>query len=189
MFNFCVNNKNVAFRIDKDITGNDIPNQVISVGVAPLVILLHKAEGCHVCVNHNLSGGYGVGYANLTENRLYGTTVKASKAMKPVGSIGKKHIMHHNLFEQCYNTAAVHQIVYFIDRIVGYIGIVGIQKPLAFAICSAMRCSRSNGVTSVWPVPDCASCNWQSRWSSLAIAAIRLFSASCAPSLPCETDL
>ena len=124
MFNFCVDNKNVAFRIDKDITGNDIPNQVISVGVAPLVILLHKAEGCHVCVNHNLSGGYGVGYANLTENRLYGTTVKASKAMKPVGSIGKKHIMHHNLFEQCYNTAAVHQVVYFIDRIIGYIGIV-----------------------------------------------------------------
>ena len=49
--------------------------------------------------------------------------------------------------------------------------------------------NHNKGVTCAWPVPDCASYSWQSRRSSSAIASIRLFSASCAPSLPCETDL
>ena len=48
--------------------------------------------------------------------------------------------------------------------------------------------NHNKGVTCAWPVPDCASYSWQSRRSSSATAAIRLFSASCAPSLPCETD-
>ena len=41
--------------------------------------------------------------------------------------------------------------------------------------------------TSAWLSPSCASCTAQSRSSSFAIAAIRLFSASCAPSPPCGT--
>ena len=49
--------------------------------------------------------------------------------------------------------------------------------------------NHNKGVTCAWPVPDCASYSWQSRRSSSVIASIRLFSASCAPSLPCETDL
>ena len=55
-------------------------------------------------------------------------------------------------------------------------------------ICSAARCSASKCVTSVWPTLHCASYIAQSRSSSSAIAAIRLFSASCTPSPPCETD-
>ena len=43
-------------------------------------------------------------------------------------------------------------------------------------------------VTSGWPTLHCASYTAQSRSSSSAIAAIRLFSVSCAPSPPCETD-
>lgn len=54
-----------------------------------------------------------------------------------------------------------------------------------FAICSATRCSVSKRLTSCWQFPDCASCTAQSRSSSLAIAAMRLFSASCAPLLLC----
>ena len=49
--------------------------------------------------------------------------------------------------------------------------------------------NHNKGVTCAWPVPDCASYSWQSRRSSSATATIRLFSESCAPSLPCETDL
>ena len=42
--------------------------------------------------------------------------------------------------------------------------------------------NHNKGVTCAWPVS-------QRRRSSSVIASIRLFSASCAPSLPCETDL
>ena len=49
--------------------------------------------------------------------------------------------------------------------------------------------NHNKGVTCAWPVPDCASYSSQRRRSSSVIASIRLFSASCAPSLPCETDL
>ena len=48
--------------------------------------------------------------------------------------------------------------------------------------------NHNKGVTCAWPVPRCASYSSQHRRSSSATAAIRLFSASCAPSLPCETD-
>ena len=49
--------------------------------------------------------------------------------------------------------------------------------------------NHNKGVTCAWPVPRCASYSSQRRRSSSVIASIRLFSASCAPSLPCETDL
>ncbi len=45
------------------------------------------------------------------------------------------------------------------------------------------------GLTCGWLSPRCASYSSQRRRSSSVIASIRLFSASCAPSLPCETDL
>ena len=129
-FDFGIDDEDVAIAVNKDIAGNGIPNKVTAVGEATLAIGFLEAEGSHVGVNHNLCGGGGVGYANLTENGLHGA-----------------------------------------------------------AICSAMRCSRSKGVTCAWPIPGCASCSWQSRRSSSVIASIRLFSASCALSPPCETDL
>ena len=49
--------------------------------------------------------------------------------------------------------------------------------------------NHNKGVTCAWPSPSCASYSLQRRLSSSEIASIRLFSASCAPSLPCETDL
>ena len=129
-FDFGIDDEDVAIAVNKDIAGNDIPDEETAVGEATLAVRFLETEGSHVGVNHNLCGGGGVGYANLTENGLHGA-----------------------------------------------------------AICSAMRCSRSKGVTCAWPIPGCASCSWQSRRSSSATAAIRLFSASSAPSLPCETDL
>ena len=49
--------------------------------------------------------------------------------------------------------------------------------------------NHNKGVTCAWPVPRCVSYSSQRRRSSSVIASIRLFSTSCAPSLPCETDL
>ena len=64
-----------------------------------------------------------------------------------------------------------------------------------FAVCfletegGRVGVNHNKGVTCAWPVPRCVSYSSQRRRSSSVIASIRLFSASCAPSLPCETDL
>lgn len=125
-FDFGIDDEDVAIAINKDVAGNDIPDEETAVREAALAVRFLETESGHIGVNHNLCGGSGIGYARLTENGLHS---------------------------------------------------------------AAMRCSRSKGVTCVWPVPYCASCSWQSRRSSSVIASIRLFSASCALSPPCETDL
>ena len=98
-FDFRIDDEDVTIAVNKDVAGNDIPNEETAVGIATNRIHAVEANGGHVGVNHN------------------------------------------------------------------------------------------KGVTCAWPVPNCASYSSQRRRSSSVIALIRLFSASCAPSLPCETDL
>ena len=97
-FDFRIDDEDVTIAVNKDVAGNDIPDEETSVGEATLAVRFLETEGSHVGVNHN------------------------------------------------------------------------------------------KGVTCAWPVPNCASYSSQRRRSSSVIASIRLFSASCAPSLPCETD-
>ena len=97
-FDFSIDDEDVTIAVNKDVAGNDIPDEVTAVGEATFAVRFLETKGGRVGVNHN------------------------------------------------------------------------------------------KGVTCAWPVPDCASYSWQSRRSSSVIASIRLFSASCAPSLPCETD-
>ena len=77
---FCINYKDVAIAVNKDITGNQVPDEETAVGEATLTVRFLETEGGHVGVNHNLCGGGGVGYANLTET---GCTVRPSKPAKP----------------------------------------------------------------------------------------------------------
>ena len=98
-FDFRIDDEDVTIAVNKDVAGNDIPNEETAVGETTLAVRFLETEGSHVGVNHN------------------------------------------------------------------------------------------KGVTCAWPVPRCVSYSSQRRRSSSAIVSIRLFSASCAPSLPCETDL
>ena len=98
-FDFSIDDEDVTIAVNKDVAGNDIPDEKTAVGIATNRIHAVEANGGRVGVNHN------------------------------------------------------------------------------------------KGVTCAWPVPRCASYSSQRRRSSSVIASIRLFSASCAPSLPCETDL
>ena len=123
-FDFSIDDEDVTIAVNKDVAGNDIPDEETSVGEVPLSVHFLETEGGHVGINHNLCGGGGVGYTNLTENGLNGTTVEACKAMKLVGCFGKEHIVHQHLFEQCHNASAVHQIIDFVNGIVGHIGII-----------------------------------------------------------------
>ena len=133
-FDFGIDDEDVAIAVNKDIlalckrqsraAGNDIPDEETAVGEATLAARFLETEGGHVGVNHNLCGGGGVGYANLTENGLHGATVEACKAVELVGSVGEKHIVHQHLFEQCHDAAAVHQVVDLVNGIVGHVDII-----------------------------------------------------------------
>ena len=123
-FDFGIDDEDVAIAVNKDIAGNQVPDEETAVGEATLAIGFLEAEGSHVGVNHNLCGGGGVGYANLTENGLHGATVEACKAVELVGRVGEKRIVHQHLFEQCHDAAAVHQVVDLVNGIIGYVGII-----------------------------------------------------------------
>ena len=121
---FCINYKDVAITVNENIAGNDIPNEVTAVRETSLAIRFLKTKGGHVSVNHNLCGGSGIGYANLTENGLDSATIETCKAMKLIGSVREEHVMHLHLLEQCYNAAAIHQVVDLVNGIVSYVGVV-----------------------------------------------------------------
>ena len=123
-FDFRIDDEDVTIAVNKDVAGNDIPDEKTAVGEATLAVRFLETEGGHVGVNHNLCGGGGVGYANLTENGLHGATVEACKAVELVGSVGEKHIVHQHLFEQCHDAAAVHQVVDLVNGIVGHVDII-----------------------------------------------------------------
>ena len=123
-FDFRIDDEDVTIAVNKDVAGNDIQNEETAVGETTLAVRFLETEGSHVGVNHNLCGGGGVGYANLTENGLHGATVEACKAVELVGSVGEKHIVHQHLFEQCHDAAAVHQVVDLVNGIVGHVDII-----------------------------------------------------------------
>ena len=131
-FNFRIDHKDVAIAVNKDITGNQVPDDKGTVGIATNSILMVEAKGCHIRVDGYLWRRFGIPKSNTAS--------------------------------------------------------IGIHRPCSLANDSVMRCSISKGLTCGWPSPCCASYSLLRRRSSSAIAAIRLFSASCAPSLPCETD-
>ena len=91
-FDFRIDDEDVAIAVNKDIAGNDIPDEETAVGEATLAVRFLETEGSHVGVNHNLCGGGGVGYANLTENGLHGAAIEACKAVELVGRVGKEHL-------------------------------------------------------------------------------------------------
>jgi len=123
-FDFRINDEDVAIAVNKDVAWNDIPDEETAVGKATLAVRFLETEGGHVGVNHDLCGGGGVGYANLTENGLHDATVEACKAVELVGRIGEERIVHQHLFEQCHDAAAVHQVVDLVNGIIGYVGII-----------------------------------------------------------------
>ena len=82
--NLCINNKDVAFVVNKDITRNEIPNLVLAVCKTAILIGLFKTKGCHIGVNLNLCGRMGISDSWLDNDRLDGATIKACKAMERI---------------------------------------------------------------------------------------------------------
>lgn len=50
-FNFRIDHKDVAIAVNKDITGNQVPDDKGTVGIATNSILMVEAKGCHIRVD------------------------------------------------------------------------------------------------------------------------------------------
>ena len=146
-FDFGIDNEDIAIAVNKDIARNDIPDEETAVGEATLAVRFLETEGGHVGVNHNLCGGGGVGYANLTENGLHGAAIEACKAVELVGRVGEEHVVHQQFFEQCHDAATVHQVVDLVNGIVGHVGIVLVATGAGYAEVEHLH--HGNPVTAI----------------------------------------
>ena len=124
MFNLCIDYKDVTFGINKNITRYNIPNLVLAVSETAILHSLFKAEGGHIGVNHNPGSWMGIGNSWLDDNRLDGAPIKTCKAMKRIGCVRKKYVVHQNLMQQGNNASAIEQVVYFINNLFAYVGVV-----------------------------------------------------------------
>ena len=104
---FCIHYVHIAVSIHKDIARNDIPNDVCSIGVSAFVVLFGKAEGRHICVNHDLSGGLSITNALLFQNWHHTSTIIASKTYQFISCVGKYQIMKNDFVQQTMNTATI----------------------------------------------------------------------------------
>ena len=50
-FNFRIDHKDVAVAVNKDIAGNQVPDDKGTVGIATNSILMVEAKGCHIHVD------------------------------------------------------------------------------------------------------------------------------------------
>ena len=132
-FDFGIDDEDVAIAINKDVAGNDIPDEETAVREAALAVRFLETESGHIGVNHNLCGGMGIGYARLTENGLHSAAIEACKAVELVGRVREKRIVHQHLFEQCHDAATVHQVVDLVNGIVGHVGIVFVATGAGYA--------------------------------------------------------
>ena len=58
-FDFGIDDEDVTIAVNKNIAGNDIPDEKTAVGEATLAVRFLETESGHVGVNHNLCGGGG----------------------------------------------------------------------------------------------------------------------------------
>ena len=94
---FCINYKDVAIAVNKDIAGNQVPDEETAVGEATNSILMVEAKGCHIRVDGYLWRRFGILYEILLQNRHNGPAVETRKGMESIVSVREYLIVHPNL--------------------------------------------------------------------------------------------
>ena len=94
---FCIDHKDVAIAVNKDITGNQVPDDKGTVGIATNSILMVEAKGCHIRVDGYLWRRFGILYEILLHNRHNGPAVETRKGMESIVSVREYLIVHPNL--------------------------------------------------------------------------------------------
>ena len=94
---FCIDHKDVAIAVNKNITGNQVPDDKGTVGIATNSILMVEAKGCHIRVDGYLWRRFGILYEILLHNRHNGPAVETRKGMESIVSVREYLIVHPNL--------------------------------------------------------------------------------------------
>ena len=94
---FCIDHKDVAVAVNKDIAGNQVPDDKGTVGIATNSILMVEAKGCHIRVDGYLWRRFGILYEILLHNRHNGPAVETRKGMESIVSVREYLIVHPNL--------------------------------------------------------------------------------------------
>ena len=104
---FCIDHKDVAIAVNKNIAGNDIPNEVTAVGETPLTIHFLETDGGHVGVDGYLRRGLGILYKILLQNGHNSSTVESRKGMELIVSFREYLIVHPDFVKETKNTTAI----------------------------------------------------------------------------------
>ena len=123
-FDFRIDDEDVAIAINKDVAGEDIPDEETAVGIATNRIHAVEAEGGHVGVDGYLRRGLGILYKILLQNGHDGTTVETSKGVKLIERVWEYGVVHPNFVEETEDAAAVQQIIDFVDDVIGNVGVI-----------------------------------------------------------------
>ena len=70
-FNFRIDHKDVAIAVNKDIAGNQVPDDKGTVGIATNSILMVEAKGCHIRVDGYLWRRFGILYEILLQSMCH----------------------------------------------------------------------------------------------------------------------
>ena len=68
---FCIDHKDVAIAVNKDIAGNQVPDDKGTVGIATNSILMVEAKGCHIRVDGYLWRRFGILYEILLQSMCH----------------------------------------------------------------------------------------------------------------------
>ena len=88
----------VAILVNQHIAGQQVPRLVCAVSEMPFAISLCEPQGCHVGVNHHLSGRTSILDKPLSEYRHNCPPLKTCEAIKGISRIKEDAVMPYGSF-------------------------------------------------------------------------------------------
>ena len=106
-FDFRIDDEDVTIAVNKDVAGNDIPDEKTAVGIATNRIHAVEANGGHVSVNGNLRRRLGIFHKVLLQDGHDSSTVESRKGMELIVSFREYLIVHPDFVKETKNTTAI----------------------------------------------------------------------------------
>ena len=144
-FDFSIDDEDVTIAVNKDVAGNDIPDEKTAVGIATNRIHAVEANGGHVGVDGYLRRGLGILYKILLQNGHNSSTVKPREGVKLIERVWEYGVVHPNFVEETEDTAAVQKIIDFVDDVIGNVGVI--------LVTAWTRCPQVEHIIHRYPQP------------------------------------
>ena len=106
-FDFSIDDEDVTIAVNKDVAGNDIPDEKTAVGIATNRIHAVEANGGHVGINGNLRSRFSIFHKVLLQDGHNSSTVESRKGMELIVSFREYLIVHPDFVKETKNTTAI----------------------------------------------------------------------------------